>query len=189
MNALIDQFTKSWATLSQFGLLIIGIVGGFLLAPPSLWPDAGTGTILVATWFSLTVLLALLLYACLRYGSAAHRRGWIVASLISLVIGVGSLTIYMLLVAEWSCPYDDGRLVIGSSLTALGSKLSIAHPLFTCKEMIASAIGRTNDVWEQSGLISRFLFLILAFFVSLLGCASAIISVLQLLRIAQAPNE
>ncbi|MER9546465.1 hypothetical protein NKI72_31300 [Mesorhizobium sp. M0437] len=99
------------------------------------------------------------------------------------------MTVYILLVAVWSCPYADDRLVIGSTLTSLGAKFLNAHPSYSCKELIASAIGRTNDIWDSSELMVRFILMTLAFFISLIGCSTATVAALQLLRITKVDDE
>jgi hypothetical protein len=146
-------FDKNWEDWTKRAAVLVAVMVIFLHSPPELWEGSGPGTTYAFAQFAVIFLLGLLTVV----GSDAFgRQRWVITAVILFLAGASSYLVYSSLTPVWSCAYQDEFKVIGTTYTSRGAAMAQANPSFSCKEMLEAALGRSNQIWDDSQILNRY---------------------------------
>ena len=175
--------SKYWSILSQAGIWIFGIVGGFLSPPP-----IGTSSEDEKTWirlaqFVITILLGLAFIAGRRLNKRKHMWYWWFVSAMLLLLSTCSFLGYQRLSLSWTCNYNNATVVIGDQYTERARRFILKYSDDSCEFLIDSAAGNTQDIWTKESIDKRRIVLASAYISSIPLFTICIIAVVQALQI------
>jgi hypothetical protein len=147
-----EQAQKHWAILTQAGVWILGIVGGFLLPPPV---GADTNQIwLKLAQFVAAASVGLFFLPARRWAGEKHTKWWWLAAAFSLIISIVTFFGYQHLTYSSTCNYRGQLVVMGNEYTPNGYRDVQETPGISCSELIYDFAGKTEEIWTKRSIDS-----------------------------------
>ena len=168
--------------LTQGGLWLGGILGGFLLPPP-----VGVGAGEEKVWlrlgqFIIAVVLGLVFFAAQRWNQPRHSIRWVGGALLFLALAVTAFFRYQQLTLAWTGNYEGEKVVTGSAYTPHGLSYREKNPDVSRDDLIWQFDGVTENIWTRESINRRRLILA-ATYVSCLPlftiCLIAVVQAIQ----------
>jgi hypothetical protein len=188
IQAILKQSRSSWLLLTQSMVWIAGSIAAFLLPPPigsseqiRVWVRFGQ--------FIITVIIGMLLLGALRWKTKDYVARWAAFAMLSLTLATAAFVTYQFLVIRWTANYNQQRVVIGDVLTPWGKEFQKEHSDFTPEDLVMSASGKTDQVWDRRSLEQRRLILAILYVIALPIFTVCIMSTVQALQCAVFPTD
>jgi len=163
----LENIKSTWGTLAGFALFVFGIVGTFVLPPPGWVTASGDKTLLHLGQFIVAVLSGLVLILVIKWKRKKHLRRWILITLGSLFLSVGSYFAYQHFLDTRTCKYFDELVVIGSSYTQRGSEYVKENASETCSTLLEDFAGKADDIWTPNSINQSRYVLALSYIISI----------------------
>jgi hypothetical protein len=155
----LQSSRKSWLVLTQGGLWIAGILGGFLLPPPVGVSASDEKIWLRLGQFIIAVVLGLVFLAGRKWNQPRHSLRWGGAALLFLAFAVAAFFRYQQLTLSWTANYAGDRVVTGSTFTPQGLAYTQKNPNISGDELINDFAGKTDEIWARESINHRRLIL------------------------------
>jgi hypothetical protein len=183
LKQVLKPFRESWLLLIQSTLWIAAAIAAFVLPPP-----IGTGDE-TRIWvrfaqFVITIFIGLLVLLALRWKRKKHIFPWAGSAAGFLILGTLAFFSYQILGTRWTAKYNDGRVVVGSTLTQDGSAHLKENPSLTKDDLVWHAAGNAEKVWTGDSISERRFILAGIYVVTMPLFTICIISLLQAIQCA-----
>lgn len=166
-----------WGALSSVAVWLLAVISTFVLPPP-LHDAANWRTF---TTFIVAALVGLFIVAGHTVRRRCAKRTWMRVSLASILLAAISFFVYEYLLDNWTMPYNDYRLVVGSTRTpGTQAYVSRAGRELSDQELLEHSVGRTLDVWVGREILNRRFTLAALYVTSICLFAILAMSVVQL---------
>jgi len=181
LSSLFRQFKQSWSLLAAFTTWLLAIIGGFLLPPPIGADQYEFSDVLSKLGLVVTiVLVGLLSVPLMKWKSKVYTLHWSVAGLASMFFAVVAFFSYLYLINNWTCLYNDNRLVIGSEFTAHGKAYVESNPhRVSPRDWVMAHGGNVSEIWTDRSINRRCAILGLLYVATLPLFAVAMIGTLH----------
>lgn len=181
----LKRSERSWGTLAQGAVWIMGVVGSFLLPPPLGVESAEDKTWLHFGQFVAAVCIGLIFFGVFRWNRTCHARWWWLTALLALLLAGAAFFRYQQLTYLWTARYVDQKVVVGSEYTQAGRAYLEKNPGLSRDDLLFDFTGRAEDVWTRESIDRRRLKLAALYVASLplfTLCVIAVVQSLQCLR-------
>ncbi len=148
---LLSRSQATWSALTEGAVWICGIIAGFLVPPNFVGRIIGE-TITVENLSRLVQLIVAVVIGVVFVATRQSRRSarfWMVSTLATLILALGSFFLYHDLLDSWTCRYSETRIVIGSDLTPHGATYMQANSNSQkpCETWVDDHVGEVEAIW------------------------------------------
>jgi hypothetical protein len=148
----LQQARKDWATLAQIGVLVLGIIGGFLLPPPVGIEDRENKIWLRLAQFTIAVSVGLVAIAGRKWNRKKDGAKWWLVSLLFFVFSISAFFQYQNLTSKYTCIYSGKVLVVGSAYAPMGEHHVAKNPGISCQQLVFDFAGSTEKIWTKNSI-------------------------------------
>lgn len=182
------QIREKWILLSQLAVWLTGVIFLFVIAPPRLAINEPPSNTEKLTQFAVALLISAMT-VLISGRSSANRRHLAIAGIILLFSGIFLLIMYNFMIDSWTCPYNDGRLVIGGHMTDL-AKIYVSHHNGMSDCDVLFDFGNKNlRVWERADLILHKTIISCLFTCTVITFSSSTMLILTSIREKELPLD
>src|ERR1700730_4343707 len=181
----LARLKGSWASLSQAGVWILGIVCSFLLPHPSGLSSGDEKIWQSLAKFIVTFLVGLLFIVARRSDKKRHLRGWTTVAALLLVFAVADFLVYQSFLYSRTCTYNALRVVKGSVYTPHGLDYVQKNPGISCQDLFEDHAGNAEDIWTAESIGHNRMVLAEVYVGCLPLFAACIIAILQAVALAR----
>src|SRR5688572_21708645 len=142
---LLGRHRRTWLAAGAVG--IAGIAAALTPFPAAV-PDAGVRSAFAALASAALVTLAILPFVMWR--SAARPHIWVAAAAVSLVLGLASFAAAGYAQRACTARYFSTVMIIGTELTALGTKYTQQNPDLSSDILLEDMAGKPDLIWTRS---------------------------------------
>jgi hypothetical protein len=134
--------------------------------------------------FLVAVLIGLMFVPIIRWQRKRDTKKWVIATVVSVVLGAAAFIGYQQLFEEWTVTYAGSRVVIGRTYSDLAREYkekirSEQRREVGDEELLMAAAGSREDIWPESEIKSRGRILTGLYLLNMLLFAVTIMSVIQ----------
>ena len=144
---LLGRHRRAWLTAGAAG--IAGIAAALTPFPAAV-PDAGVRSAFAALASAAIVTLAILPFVVWR--SAARPNIWVAAAAVSLVLGLAAFATAGYVQRACVARYAGTGVIVGTELTALGTKYTQGNPDVSHGELLFDAAGMAETIWTRTSI-------------------------------------
>ena len=179
MNEFFKHLKEHWTGAAQIGAWILGIIGGFLIAPKMGAPEQEESVWKLAQ-FVVNVLVILLFVATSAYAARRYLRYWVVVTIVMLLLGLGAYFFYLNEQNTCTCKYYSKTVLIGTELSNPERDKNS-----TCEELLKDYTGAVEEIWTKSSINRCRMILASTYIATIPLFAICLISVLQVAYLQQ----
>jgi hypothetical protein len=176
--------------LLQAAFWVLNLLAGFVLLPPkSKFGDTAPEVTFKFTQFIIALFLGLMFLVTRHWGTREDLKKWAYLAVISLLMSVGLFLCNEQLLKEWTAPFFNTRIVIGSVYTPKGAKIAQKKGTDDPEELLASELGNAEEIWEPATIKPRVFTLSALYICSMQLFTFTLISVVQTIYIYDLPKR
>ena len=183
MNEFFKHLKEHWSGAVQIAAWILGIIGGFLIAPKMGAPDQEESIWKLAQ-FVVNVLVILLFVATSACAAKRHLKYWVIVTLVTLLFGLGAYFFYLNEQNRCTCKYYSKTVLVGTQLSNPEKEQNIP-----CEELLKDHTGAVEEIWTRSSINRCRLTLASTYIATIPLFAICLISALQVAYIHQKPTN
>lgn len=178
---MFDAAKDRWAALSQFGAWLAGIVLLFVAVPARLRLNEDPSWAVRFVQFALTIIVGVIVVAFWRRCAPRYRRRWLIACIVSFILGLAAFGAYLHLSNRWTCSYLGlPPVVIGKTYTADAAPVAVTVGN-SCTRLLRE-YGENWEIWDENEIEDRYLLLIAIFSLVVIAFALAVVFLVQAWR-------
>jgi len=144
---LFGRHRRMWLAV---GAVALAGIAAALTPYPAAVPDAGVRSAFAALASAAIVMLAILPFVVWR--SAARPKIWVAAAAVSLALGLASFAAAGYAQRACTARYDGTVVIVGTELTALGTKYRQNNPDISRDELLEDATGVRELMWTPASI-------------------------------------
>jgi hypothetical protein len=180
-KAFLAGLRHQWKLIIAIATWLAGIVAP-VVVPPSFETSARPSKL---AFLLVSCLTGLLFLPMTLWRRKQHMTKWLVVTIAAIIIAVGSYTAYVYLTDEWTIPYGDNRVVIGTHQSS-ASKASQDEGHFTRQQLIMEYAGEVERIWPETEIARHRMFLWLLYVAVFTEWSAVVMCVLQTVACASA---
>ena len=151
----LKQARKQGGLLIQAAIWLIGILGGFMLPPPVGGDAADVRVWVRLAQFVITIFVGFLVLGAFFWNQKKHALRWAAASMVALLLAVTAFFGYQFYSEAWTVRHNSQKVVIGSTLTALGEVNRKKEPGISNSTLLEDVAGAAEKIWTPESIRLR----------------------------------